>query len=485
MAVNSSLKSKAAKGMAWSAFGTFSSQGISFVIGIILARILMPADYGLIGMLAIFFAVSQIFVESGFSNALIQKIDRTETDYSTIFYFNLLVGLLLYLILFISAPYIADFYRVPDLTLLTRVLSLNILIGAFAIVQQARLKILMDFKTPSLIMVVSVVISGALGIFLAYNGYGVWALVVQSLTGTTLRTILYFVYNKWLPKLIFSRQSLNQLFGFSSKLLAAGLIATVVNNLYSILIGKLFNSTDLGYYTRAKQFPELLANTLTNVLQGVTYPILTSLQNERERMVQVYSRLMRITVFFVMPALTMFALLAEPFIRLFLTEKWMPVVPLIQWLCFARMITPISALNMNILNAIGRSDLFFKVDTSKVPLTLTILILTVPFGLKVVVIGHFVTSAICFFINAYYPGKMFAFGAKRQLIEMKTVIFATLIMSACVSISNQVISNDMMQLISGLLVGPIVYLIAAHLLKIEELNELKEMAQQLAQKLRP
>lgn len=465
--------------MAWSAFGTFAVQGISFVIGIILARLLMPSDYGLIGMLAVFFAISQLFVESGFSNALIQKIDRTEADYSTIFYFNLLVSLVFYLILFITAPLIAQFYSTPELTLLTRVLSLNILISSLAIVQQARLSIKLDFKTPALIALFSIFISGSLGVFMAYRGFGVWSLVIQGITASVVRTSLLFYFNKWKPQLIFSIASLKQLFGFSSKLLAAGLVATLVNNLYSILIGKIFSSRDLGFYTRAKQFPELLSNTISSILQGVTYPILASLQNDSERMVSVYGRLMRITVFFVMPLLTLFALLAEPFIRLFLTEKWMPVVPLIQWLCFARMITPVSSLNMNILNAIGRSDLFFKVDISKLPITIVALLVTIPLGLKAVVIGHFVTSFISFFINAYYPGKMFNFGALRQIKEMKTVFFATLMMSICVLSFTHFISGDIPQLFFGTALGIAVYLFSAYLMKIEELNEVKKMALQL------
>jgi len=476
---NSSLKSKAAKGMAWSAFGTFSSQGISFAIGIILARLLMPSDYGMIGMLAIFFAVSQLLVESGFSNALIQKIDRTEDDYSTIFYVNLLVSIIIYLILFITAPFIAHFYNTPELTLITRVLSLNILIGSFAIVQQARLKILLDFKTPALITILSVAVSGAIGIVMAIYGYGVWALVIQSICATIVRTIFLFIFNRWLPKLVFSISSLKQLFRFSSNLLVAGLVATIMNNLYSILIGKLFSPKDVGFYTRARQFPELLSGTITSILQGVTYPILTSLQNDRDRMVSVYGRLMRITVFFVMPLLTLFALLAEPFIRLLLTEKWMPVVPLIQWLCFARMITPISGLNMNILNAIGRSDLFLKVDLSKFPLALVTMAITVPFGINAVVIGNFFITIIGFFINAYYPGKLFGFGAVRQVKEMLTVIVATLIMAIFVFGITNLIPGDFLKLIAGTIIGITTYLLSAHFMKIEELKEVRTMTIQM------
>jgi O-antigen/teichoic acid export membrane protein len=484
MKENSSLKSKAAKGMAWSAIGTFSTQGISFVIGIILARILMPSDYGLIGMLAIFFAVSQLLVESGFSNALIQKIDRTETDYSTIFYFNLLVSFVIYLILFFIAPLISQFYDSPELTLLTRVLSLNIPIGSLAIVQQARMKIMLDFKTPALITILSVAISGTLGVILAYSGYGVWALVVQSLSSTIVKTLLLFVFNKWLPQFYFSISTLKHLFGFSSKLLVAGLVANIVQNLYSILIGKLFSPKDVGFYTRARQFPELLSGTITSILQGVTFPILTSLQNDRERMLLVYGRLMRITVFFVMPLLTLFALIAEPFIRLLLTEKWIAVVPLIQWLCFARMITPISALNMNILNAIGRSDLYLKVDLSKLPLVLGTMAITVPLGINVVVIGNFFTSVVSFFINAYYPGKMFGYGPFRQIKEMKYVILSTLIMAICVLSVTYWLRGDLLRILVGSSFGIISFLLSAYLFKIEELNEVKKMASQLISKIK-
>ena len=307
---DTSLKSKAASGMVWSAFGSFSSQGISFIIGIILARILMPSDYGLIGMLAIFFAFSNMIIESGFANALIQKIDRTESDFSTIFYFNLLVSIIIYLILYSTAPLIASFYNTPELLLLTRILSLNLLIGSLSIVQQVRLKILFDFKSIALITVISVIFSGILGVVLAYLNFGVWALVAQNLSAALIKTLLLFYFNKWYPKIVFNINSLKQLFGFSSKLLIAGLVSTIVNNLYSILIGKIFTPKEVGYYTRARQYPELLSNTITTILQGVTYPILTSLQNERERMISVYGRLMRVTVFFVIPFLTLFAILA-------------------------------------------------------------------------------------------------------------------------------------------------------------------------------
>jgi len=470
------LKNKAITGIIWNGIDKFAIQGITVIIGIILARILMPADYGLIGMLAIFIAFSDLFVSGGLSQALIQKTDRTDVDYSTIFHFNVIVGVICYLVLFFSAPLIAQFFNAPQLTMLTRVLTLIIIIKSLTLVQQTRLTIKLDFKTQVIISLFSVVVGGAIGLILAYSGFGVWSLVAQMLSSSLVRAASLFYFNKWIPMLTFSGASFKRLLGFSSKLLAAGLVATIVNNLYSILIGKIFTPKDLGFYTKAKEYPELLSATLSAVLQGVSFPILASLQDDRNRMVSVYSRMMGMVVFFVVPSLTLFALLCEPVVRLLLTEKWLPVVPLMQWLCFARMITPISSLNMNILNAIGRSDLFFLVDISKLPLTMAALVITIPMGLTAVVIGHFATSFICYFINAYYPGKFFGFGPIRQIKEMWRVICATLVMSAVVFISMFFLPSDLLKLLIGGPLGVGIFLLSSYLLKSNELREVYGIA---------
>lgn len=475
--ITNSLKNKALTGMTWNSIDKFAIQGIGFIISIILARLLMPADYGLVGILAIFFSFSELFIGSGFSIALIQKTDRDEVDYSTIFYFNVVISLISYVILFLCAPIIAQFFNAPQLITITKVLSLSVIINSFSIVQQTRLTIQMDFKTQAIISLLSVVISGSIGIFLAYQGCGVWALIAQILSASLIRTFSLFYINKWVPLVTFNFFSFKKLFGFSSNLLGAALVATIVNNLYTILIGKIFTTKDLGYYTKARQYPEVLSGTLSTILQGVTFPILASLQNDREKMISVYTRLMRMVVFLVVPALTLVAISAESFIRLFLTEKWMPTAPLMQWLCFARMITPISSLNMNILNAIGRSDLFFKIDISKLPLTIAFLIITVPLGLTAVVIGHFATSLICFFINAYYPGKLFGFGALRQFKEMAPVVCATFIMSLVVIICMAFLPLDSLRLIVGIPMGIGVYLLSSYLFKIKEIEEIVEIAQ--------
>lgn len=471
------IKQKAIKGFAWSAIDKIAVQGITFVFGIMLARILLPSDYGLIGMLSVFIAVSQLFVNSGFTNALIQKKDRTETDFATIFYFNLATAVFFYLVLFFSAPFIASFYNIPELSLITRVVSLSIIINSLSLVPQTRLVINMNFKVLAIRSLFSVLISGSIGLYLAYTGYGVWALVVQNLSSVVVRTLLLLVFEKWVPLWVFSKESFKKLFSYSVKLLTAGLVGTIYNNLYSIILGKIFSAKEVGFYTKGKQYPELISNTLASVLQGVTFPVLSSLQDNRDKLVSVYGRVLGMTTFVVFPVLTLFALLAEPFVRFFLTEKWMPVVPLIQWMCFAKVITPISSVNMNILNAIGRSDLFLKVDMSKLPLTIGVLIATVPFGLMAVVIGHFCVSFICFFINTYYPGKLFGFGAIRQIKEMRFVLLSTSLMAIFVFAVTYLNIGDLLKLVLGIPLGLTVYLTSSWLFKTPEFKEVQLIVQ--------
>jgi O-antigen/teichoic acid export membrane protein len=467
------LKNKTVKAMIWNSIDKFGSYLVSFIIGVILARILMPSDYGIIGMLSIFFALSELFVSSGFSQALIQKKDRTEVDFSTIFYFNIVIAIIFYLILFLLAPSISEFFKTPQLTILTRILSINIIINSLALVQQTRLTIKLDFKKQAIISLAAVIISGAAGLISAFKGLGVWALVIQSITSSIIRTILMFYLGGWSPARVFNYASFKSLFRFSSKLLGAGLIAKVFDNIYSLIIGRAFSANDLGYYTRAKQYPELLSSTLTSVLQGVSFPVLASLQDNQEHLMSVYTRLMRMIVFITIPSLALLALLAGPFIRLLLTEKWAPVIPLLQWLCLARMITPVSALNMNILNAIGRSDLFFKVDLLKIPLAVVALIITVPLGLKAIVIGNFVTTSVSFFINSYFPGKLFGFGALRQIKEMKKIVVATLVMSLFVYWIMIPLRTDFLKLLICVPCAIIAYLSISFMLKIDEARELK------------
>ena len=469
---NYSLKSIATRGMIWNAVEKFSTQGGQLIIYIVLARLLMPEDFGLIGMLSIFIAISQTFIDSGMGSGLIQKKDRSEIDFSTVFVFNLAVSTLLYVLLFVSSPLIANFYEKAQLTILTRVLGLNLIINSFAIVQRTKFTIDIDFKILAKINVISVIISGVFAITSAYIGMGVWALVILNLIRAFVTTLLLWFYKNWRLSLKFSKQSFKNLFGFGSKLLIAGLYANTLREVYNIVIGKAYSAAELGYYTTSKRITDISAGTVTSILQQVTYPILASLQNEKERLISAYSRLIRMTAFVIFPAMTLSALLADPFIRLLFTEEWAPAIVLLQWLCFAHIVTPISTINMNILNAVGRSDLFLKVDLSKAPIIIATLIITIPMGLKAIVIGNVINTGLSFFINAYMPGKLFGYGAFKQLKDMIPVFVATGFMALFVYLGTLISEIIILDIIIGIVLGLLTYLFIAYIFKMEELKEI-------------
>ena len=466
------LKQEAAKGFLWSAVERFSVQGLQFFIGLVLARLLLPSDYGLVGMLAIFLAISQTFVDSGFSSALIQKKDRTEIDYSTAFFFNIGVGLFFYLILFFTAPLIAKFYNTPELTSLTKVIGLNVFITSLAVVQRAKLTIKLDFKTQAKASLTSVFIGGCVGIAMAYKGYGVWALVVQSLLRNGLNTIFLWFLSKWMPKAVFSKDSFKELFSFGSKLLGAGLLDTIYRNIYLIIIGKIFSARELGFYTRAQQFQKMPSQNITGIISRVAFPVLSSIQDDDEKLIKAYSSFIRLSAFVVFPLMIGLAVVAEPLIRLILTEKWMPTVPLLQLLCIAGMLYPVHAINLNILNVKGRSDLFLKLEIiKKIFITIAILI-TFSFGVKAMVIGQIFTSFIAFFINTHYSSKMINYGAWKQIKDMMPIIFITLIMALGVWGVMLLGFSDVLKLLIGIVVGIIIYLVSAKIGNFNELNEI-------------
>ncbi|MFH6958389.1 lipopolysaccharide biosynthesis protein [Flavobacterium aquidurense] len=479
---SNSLKSHATKGILWSAVDKFAVQIGQFVVSIVLARILVPDDFGLLGMLAIFIALSQTFIESGMGLGLIQRQNRTDIDFSTVFVFNLAVSGLFYLLLFFSAPLIASYFNQPLLIDLTRVLGLNLFINSFAMVQRTKLTIAIDFKAIAKTNVIGVIVGGIAGVIAAMNGFGVWSLVIQTLLGSFSSTVSLWFFSHWTPSIAFSKNSFRNLFGFGSKLLLSGLYAQLLNNVYNICIGKYYPISSLGYYSRAKGFADLSAGTITNILHDATFPILAAVQNDKEKLVSVYSRMIRMSSFCIIPMMTLIALQARPIVILLLTEKWVSVVPLLQWIVFSRIFLPMSAINMNLLNAMGRSDLFLKVDLSKLPLTIIAMIITIPLGVKGMIIGQVVTSGVAFFINAYLPGKFYGYGALSQLKDMLPVFIATLGMSVLVFLVIYFIDSLILQLVIGSIVAGISYLFFCWLLKLEELEEVKKMCLSLLKK---
>jgi O-antigen/teichoic acid export membrane protein len=466
-----SLKQKATHGVLWSFVDQIATQGISFLIGIILARILSPSDYGLIGMLSIFMAIAQSFIDSGFSSALVQKTDRTETDFSTVFYFNLGIGFLFYLLLFITSPWIANFYGIPLLEPITKVFALNFVISALSIVHRTKLLIKVDFKTQMKISIISVVISGSIGITLAYKGFGVWALVSQSLVAAVCQTILFWFFTKWKPLFVFSKESFDRLFRYGSKLLASGLLYTIYLNIYTIVIGKLFSASDLGYYSRAKQLESLPAENLTTVLMRVSFPILCSIQDDNARFIGACRKLIRNTSFITFPSMFLLISIAKPLVILLLTKKWLPAVDLFQILCFAGMWYPINAINNTILRAKGRSDLFLRLEVWKTIVGTVILIISIPFGLKSLVVGQAFTSFICLFINAYYTGRYINYGIARQLMDISIFVFSSIFLCGITVASIQLFDSNWIQLIAGSLIYTGSYFIVSKLFRFDELKE--------------
>ena len=322
-----SIKNQAARGMMWNFIERFSTQGIQFVLTIVIARILSPDDYGLVAMLSIFMAIAQTLVDSGFGNALIQKKNRTEVDYSTTFYFNITVSILIYLLLFISAPWIADFYNQPKLTMIARVYGILIVLNSLASVQMTRLMIVLDFRKLAFASLLSVSVGGSIGIFMAYQGYGVWALVSQALFGSLAWVGGLWFLACWIPKWRFSITSFRALFSFGSKILFSSLLHTLYTNMYSLVVGKFFNASTLGYFNRAYTLGLFPAQNFSNIVQKVIYPIQCSYQDDNEKFDQIFISYLRISGFVLFPLMMGFAVLANPVITLLLTEKWLPIVP--------------------------------------------------------------------------------------------------------------------------------------------------------------
>lgn len=470
--MSDSLKSKTVKGIVWSSIERFSTQGVQFLIMIIMARLLTPKDYGLIGMLAIFLAVAQSLIDSGFSQALIRKQDRTDVDNSTVFYFNIVVSSALYLILFIAAPFVADFYNQPELTSVMRVVCLGVILNSLAVVQRALLTIRIDFKTQAKAALTAAVTSGVVGITMAYHGFGVWSLVTQQLLNLGINTSLLWILSKWRPRLMFSWQSFHELFAFGSKLLASGLLETIYRNIYPIVIGKFFSASSLGHYTRAQQFSEFPSSNVTGIIQRVTYPILCEIQNDDAHLASIYRRFLKLSAFVIFPLMVGLSSVAKPFINIMLGQQWSFCGQLLQILCFGMMWYPIHAINLNLLQVKGRSDLFLRLEIIKKILGITVLCITAPFGLVVMCYGQIFNSIVALVINTYYTGKLINVGFIRQMKDLLPTILLSLTMFGAILLVNGFIEANIYRLVIGILVGIIVYASGSYIFKFKELQTL-------------
>lgn len=455
-----SLKQKTFKGVIWSAVERFSTQGVQFLFGILLARLLTPNDYGTIAMLAIFMAVSQTFIDSGFGNALVRKPDRSEADKATVFFFNIFMAIVCYAVIFLGAPFVAKFYEMPQLTDILRVLAINLIIQAFGSIQHLNLTIDLNFKTLAKVSFIGAIVGGAAGLLCAYNGLGVWSLVIQQMTTTSTRVLLFWILVHWRPTCFFSKASFRNMFGFGSKLLISGLLNTVYDNAYDLVIGKVFSAATLGNFSRASHLANFPSSNITGIFQRVTYPVLSKIQNDPEKLRLGYLKFLNMATLIIFPLMIGLAAIAKPFVLLVLTEKWFNVILILQIICIAQMWYPVHAINLNILQVLGRSDLFLKLEIIKKIAGITILVVTIPHGIIALCYGQWVSTCFSLVVNTYYSGKLLNAGLLTQLKMYIPTLLNSLVMGAiCISVTKLLPEQEYaLQLALGIVTGAIYYI---------------------------
>lgn len=459
--MQSDLSSQAIRGMLWSAMERFSVQGVQFVVSVIMARLLLPSDYGIVAMLFIVLQISQTLIDSGFANALIQRKDRSESDLSTVFYSNITISVILFLLIYLLAPCIAGFYRLPALTPVCRVISLSLVLNAMSAVHRTLLVIKVDFKTQSKISVVSAVSSGIFGIALAYWGAGAWALVGQSVSNALLQTLLFYAIVRWFPHAAFSIRSFYSLFAFGSRILVASLIHTVYYNLYALIIGRKFSTADLGYYTRAEQLAMFPSYNLSSIISRVTFPVMSSVQDDDALLARLYRQYRYLVSYVIFPLMFGLIALARPTILFLLTEKWQATIPILQILCFSWMFDHLYGLHLNLLYTKGRSDLSLKLEIIKKILAILILFASIPFGLMAICWSRVLYSLIAVGMSTMYTYNLVGITAWSQIRDILPCFFLAAGMGLVVYCSVQYISGSLFQLVAGILIGIVSYTIGS------------------------
>lgn len=470
-----SLRKTAISGLIWTFAQQFGTQGIQFLVSIVMARLLLPEEFGLIGMISVFVAIGTSLMNSGLTQSLIRSEKPDQEDYSTVFYFNLMGSIVVYFLLFFSAPLIADFFNQSILINIIRIYCFSFIINAFSAVQLARLTKEMDFRTQMTVAIPSLIGSGLLGIFLAFHGYGVWSLVWMSLSQAFISTVQLWWRTGWRPSLVFKIEKFKTHFQFGYKLTLSGLLDTIFKNIYQIIIGKFFLASQVGFYTRANSLKQLPVLNISGALNKVTYPLFASIQNDDVRLKNVYKQIMQMVVFVIAPVLITMGVLAEPLFRFLFTEKWLPAVPYFQILCLTGILFPIHSYNLNILKVKGRSDLFLKLEVIKKALIIMTIAVSIQFGIIGLIWGQLFTSVVAFFINTHYTGKFLNYGSWQQAKDIIPIIFLAFIAGfAVLSIDYLMRINhfvDILRLITGGLVGLMVFSSIAWIVRMDTLQD--------------
>ncbi len=462
-----SLQKKAISGFIWTGLEQFGAQAISLAVSIILARILLPSDFGLIGMIIIFIALGKSLMDAGLSQSLIRSQNPDHLDYSTVFFFNLCASAVIYLFVFIAAPQIAQFYEQPILTNILRWYGIVFIFNALGNIQQTRIIKRLEFRSLFKISIPAIITGGIVGIIMAFKGYGVWSLVVSAIVQATIQAALLWFFGKWKPTMVFSKLKFKEHFSYGYKLTLSGLIDVVYNNSYAVLIGKFFSINELGYFTRANTLKQVPVQNVGTVLNKVTFPLFAEIQNDNIKLKGAYQKIMQIVLFAIAPLLLISAALAEPLFRFLLTEKWLPAVPYYQILCWAGILYPINAYNLNVLKVKGRSDLFLKLELIKKGIGAIIIFGTFAYGVTALLIGSVFISIIAFFVNSYYTAKFIKYSAFEQLKDIVPTILISAISALAIWKIDQLVKDvlvyDLIRLLVLGLLGIILYVILIRL----------------------
>lgn len=477
-----SLKNKTIKGVGWSAADAFLGQGVTFIVGLVLARLLSPDEYGLIGICLIFTTVLNGIVDSGFSNALIRKKDVTDEDYNTMFMTNMAISIVLYILLFVSAPFVSDFFHRVELTALVRATGLILFFNALSITQVTILTKKIDFKTKTKASLVSAIISGVIGIAMAFMGYGVWSLVAQQLSKQLLYTLCLWFLNKWFPKLTFYKKSFIYMWGFGWKLLASGILYNIWNQLYQVVIGRYYTSATLGHYTKANEYANVFSSNITSIVQRVSYPALAEIQDNKERMVQGYRKIIKVTMFVTTVFMISLGAVSEPMIYTLIGTKWHEAATYLPLICISMSLYPLHAINLNILQVLGRSDIFLYLEVLKKFIGLFPIVIGIFCGIYYMLLASIFTGIISLYLNTWYTGKTLNYTFVNQLRDIAPSYFTAFVIALAVYFLKYLPVGSWLVLLLQITVGIIVGFIISEVLKLEEYKEIKKILGSLKNK---
>ena len=465
--------------MLWRLAERCGAQGVSFIVSLILARLLLPEAYGVISLITVFTSILNLFIDSGFKNALIQKKDADQLDYSTVFYFNIVMGVLLYGIMFAAAPLIADFYDRPYMVPYIRAMALTLILGGINGVQQAVVARRMQFKRFFYATLTGTVISAVVGISMAYMGTGVWALITQRLVNQAIDTVFLWYTVRWRPSLRFSMKRLKPMFGYGSKLLLSSFVNTLMGNMTGLIVGKIYTAELLGYYDKGKNIPNLVVQNLQAAVQSVLFPVIAGNQNQKEEVKKILRKSIMTSTYCIFPCMTGIAVCAEPLVRLLYTEKWIAMVPCLQLWCFCFAFYLWHTANLQVIQALGRSDIFLKIEIIKQFLSLGGILLSAPFGVLAMLTATCIVAVISLYINARPNVRLAGYGFWEQIKDVSPIICLNLLMGIAVYLVGCIAMPDMIKLIVQILTGAAIYIGGSFVIKLEIFNYLFETVKEL------